>query len=115
MEKFLYFGSGDGADATTDAYFTNAANLRGADITGAAQTTLYFNPLKITDVATTDLTDSVVVTHTGMTGKNFLIALADAIGAVGSMKSNFIVVADADASTGVGNATAYDAAVTLAA
>jgi hypothetical protein len=52
MEKFLYFGSGDGADATTDAYFTNAANLRGADITGAAQTTLYFNPLKITDVAT---------------------------------------------------------------
>jgi hypothetical protein len=42
-----------------------------------------------------------------VTGKNFLIALADAIGAVGSMKSNFIVVADADASTGVGNATAY--------
>ena len=116
MEKFLYFGSGDDADATTDAYYTNAANLRGADITGAAETTLYFKPLKIGDaVATGDLNDKVVVTHTGMTGKNFLIALSDAIGAVGSMKSNFIVVADADAAAGVGNATAYDAAMTLAA
>ena len=116
MEKFLYFASGDGADATTDAYYTNAKNLRGADITGTAETTLYFKPLKIGDaVAASDVNDGIVVTHTGMTGKNFLIALSDAIGAVGSMKSNFIVVADADANTGVGNATAYDMAVTLAA
>ena len=116
MEKYLYFGSGDGADATTDAYFTAASNLRGADITGGAETTLYFKPLKIGDaVATGDLNDKVVVTHTGQTGKEFLQALTDNISASGSMKSAFIVVADADAATGVGTGTAWDAAMTLAA
>ena len=115
MEKFLYFGSGDGANATTETYFTNASNLRGADITGAAATTLYFKPLVIGDaVATGDLNDKVVVTHTGQTGKQFVEALAQHIGAVGSMHQNFIVVADADASTGIGIGTAWDAAVTLA-
>ena len=53
MEKYLYFGSGDGADATTETYFTAASNLRGADITGAAETTLYFKPLKIGDAVAT--------------------------------------------------------------
>ena len=117
MEKYLYFGSGDDADATTEAYYTNAANLRGADITGAAETTLYFKPLKIGDaVATGDLNDKVVVTHTGQTGKAFLTALTEAITASGPQYgAGFIVVADADAATGVGSGTAWDAAMTLAA
>tara|TARA_R100000315_G_C5088543_1_gene51013 strand:- start:52 stop:411 length:360 start_codon:yes stop_codon:yes gene_type:complete len=116
-EKFLYFGSGDGADATTEAYYTNATNLRGADITGAAATTLYFKPLVIGDaVAAGDLNDKVVVTHTGQTGKEFLTALTQAMTASGPQYSDgFIVVADADAATGVGSGTAWDAAVTLAA
>ena len=115
MEKFLYFADANGANATGESYFNNAKNLRGGDITAAAATTLYFKPLKVGDaLATSDLNDGVVVTHTGQTGKEFLTALADAIGAVGSMKSNFIVVADGNTSTGVGSGTAWSAATTLA-
>ena len=116
MEKFLYFADANGANATGESYFNNAKNLRGGDITAAAATTLYFKPLKIGDaVATSDVNDGVVVTHTGQTGKEFLTALAQAIGASGSMKENLIVVADGNTNTGIGSGTAWSAATTLAA
>ena len=120
MDKFLFFGSGDGGDAATDAACYPLSALRGMHPASATTTTMYFKPAKMADNhpdPTADLNDAVIVTHTGVLPKVFMKALTERINAH-PHSDYFIVVADADNGVGVGanaGVTAWDAAITIAA
>ena len=120
VDKFLFFGSGDGGDAATDAACYPLSALRGMHPASATTTTMYFKPAKMADNhpdPSADLNDAVVVTHTGVLPKVFMHALATRINA-NPHGDFFITVADADNATGVGGndgVTAWDAAITIAA
>ena len=60
MEKFLYFNTGGGSDATTESFTYPVSSLRGMDI-ATGDLLLYFTPMKITDVATSDVVDVVTL------------------------------------------------------
>ena len=120
VDKFLFFGSGDGGDAATDAACYPLSALRGMHPASTTTTTMYFKPAKMADNhpdPSADLNDAVVVTHTGVLPKVFMNALATRINA-NPHGDFFITVADADNATGVGandGVTAWDAAITIAA
>ena len=122
LEPMLFFGSGDGGDAATDAACYPLSALRGMHPASATTTTMYFKPAKMSDNhpdPSADLNDAVVVTHTGVLPRVFMQALAKAVNNPDkSARNGLIVVADADNATGVGanlGVTAWDAAITIAA
>ena len=118
MEKqvFLFFAEGGADDTAGDSAVYPASAFRGSDPASATTTTLYFKPQVIGDaVATGDLNDKVVATHTGVKHNVFMKALVQAIN---GSKDGWLVVADADNATGVGadyGVTAWDATITYAA
>jgi len=96
MEKFLYFAQGDGANATSEAVMYPSSAFRGADV-AASKVVLYFKPSAIGDaVATGDVNDKIELTITDGDQKAVLKAIAELVGATGSMKESFVVVADED-------------------
>ena len=118
MEKqvFLFFAEGGADDTGGDSAVYPASSFRGSDPASATTTTLYFKPQAIGDaVATGDLNDKVVATHTGVKHNVFMKALVQAIN---GSKDGWVVVADADNATGVGvdyGVPAWDATITYAA
>tara|TARA_R110001583_G_scaffold2212_1_gene16263 strand:+ start:1369 stop:1740 length:372 start_codon:yes stop_codon:yes gene_type:complete len=117
---FLYFNEGGDDDAAGDSAVYPASALKGSDPASATTTTLYFKPQVVGDaLATGDINDKVVVTHTGVKHSVFMRALAKAINnPAKTARDGFIVVADADGATGVGanvGVTAWDAEITYAA
>ena len=58
-DKFLFFASGDGMDAATDAVIYPLSSLRGISPASATTCKIYFSPAVITDVAAGDVTDFV--------------------------------------------------------
>ena len=97
MENYLYFGQGDGANATSEAVVYPASSFRGADVASAA-IALYFKPLKIGDaVAAGDVNDAVVLTITDGTQKAVIKVIMEHIaGATGVHQVPFVVIADED-------------------
>ena len=61
-DKFLFFATGDGMDAATDAVIYPLSSLRGISPASATTCKIYFSPAVITDVAAGDVTDFVTVT-----------------------------------------------------
>ena len=111
---FWYFDEGGTEDTAGDSATYPMSAFRGADPASATTTTMYFKPQVIGDaVATGDINDKVVVTHTGVATKVFMKAL---IQASNGSKDGFLVVADGD-NEGVGadyGVTAWDATITYA-
>tara|TARA_A100001515_G_scaffold60097_1_gene47394 strand:+ start:132 stop:479 length:348 start_codon:yes stop_codon:yes gene_type:complete len=97
MEKYLYFGQGDGANATSEAVVYPVSSFRGADVASSA-IKLYFKPMAIGDaVATGDVNDAVVLTITDGTQKAVLKVIMEHIaGATGPLQVPFVVIADED-------------------
>ena len=62
MEKYFYFSTGSDDNAEGDAVLYPVSSFRG--LTPASDTTcvMYFTPMKITDVATSDVNDAVTLT-----------------------------------------------------
>tara|TARA_R110001592_G_scaffold186915_1_gene431363 strand:+ start:298 stop:645 length:348 start_codon:yes stop_codon:yes gene_type:complete len=97
MENYLYFGQGDGANATSEAVVYPASSFRGADVASGA-IALYFKPLKLGDaVAAGDVNDAVVLTITDGTQKAVIKVIMEHIaGATGVHQVPFVVIADED-------------------
>ena len=97
MDKFLYFAENEGANATGEASLYPLSSLRGFDPASATTLALLFTPVAITDVATGDLVDKVVLTITSGTHKKVMQDICKAINAQGiGLGDGFIVIADED-------------------
>ena len=97
MEKFLYFNTGGDSDATTESFTYPVSSLRGMDI-ATGDLLLHFTPMKITDVATSDVVDVVTLDVTDTNQKAVMASICRAINATGPQYNDgFIVVFDKDA------------------
>ena len=79
MDKFLYFATGDGANATGEAVLMPLSSFKGADPVDATSLLLFFEPQQITDVATGDTVDQIDLTITSGTHKKVLQDICKAI------------------------------------
>ena len=111
MDKYLYFATGDGANATAEAVMMPLSSFQGADPIDATSLLLFFKPQQIGGaVATGDVVDQVDLTITSNTHKKVMNDIAPGIG----NKDGFIVVCDAD-NTVFASSDISDCAITLAA
>ena len=108
--KFLYFSSGDGVNATGEAAIYPVSAFRGADCAGADAIDLFFTPQQITTVATSDDTDTIRLTITSGKMSEVLEALANEI----AFGNNTVIKVDADNSVFF-NSDVTDCVITLAA
>lgn len=108
--KFLYFATGDGADATGEAAFYPVSAFRGADPASATTVTLFFTPQEISTVAAADDVDTVVLTVASGSIVTVLEALANEI----AFGNSTVIKVDADNSVFF-NSNVTDCAITLAA
>ena len=118
--KYWYFAEAGSDDTAGDSAVYPASSFRGSAPASATTSTLYFKPQVIGDaVASSDINDKVVVTHTGVKHSVFMKALVQATTATGPQYSDgWIVVADGDNNTGVGSSygiTAHSSTITYAA
>tara|TARA_R100001443_G_scaffold76348_1_gene83822 strand:- start:665 stop:1015 length:351 start_codon:yes stop_codon:yes gene_type:complete len=116
MDKYLYFATGDGANATAEAVMMPLSSFQGADPIDATSLLLFFKPQQIGGaVATGDVVDQVDLTITSNTHKKVMNDIVKAINAPGiGNKDGFIVVCDAD-NTVFASSDISDCAITLAA
>ena len=87
--KYLYFNSGGGADATTEALVFNAESFRGMD-TGSSIVRMYFDPVTVTTEANRALVDLTVAD--GKQG-DVMVAISEAIA---SMNAGILTIFDGD-------------------
>ena len=62
QDTYLFFATGDGIDASTDAAVYPLSHLRGIQPVSATSLNMVFTPVRITDVATGDVADVVQLT-----------------------------------------------------
>jgi len=91
-DKYLYFATGAGADATADAAMFPVSAFRGADSASATGVDLFFTPQGITTVATSDDVDTIRITVATGTIVTVLEALANEI----AFGNNTVIKVDAD-------------------
>ena len=107
-EKFLFFATGDGMDAATDAVVYPLSSFKGISPASATTCKIYFTPAVITDVAASDVTDFVTVTFAN---GRFKEVAKDFFGAINN-KFNIMVDDDNDEFFSI---HVSDCAITLAA
>ena len=108
MERFLFFQA-----AANDAAAYPASALRGIDTANGA-IHLYFTPQRITDVATSDSVDRVILAC-GTDEKLAVKAVIEAAMATGSMKEPMVTIADEVAGTYIGGGITACTSITYAA
>jgi len=109
-DKFLYFATGAGADATGEAAMYPVSAFRGADSASATGIDLFFTPQQITTVATADDTDTIRITVASGTIVTVLEALANEI----AFGNDTVIKVDADNSVFF-NSNVTDCTISLAA
>lgn len=111
MDKLMYFTTGDGGDATSELVAYPVSKFKGADIASATTLALFFDPLAISTVATSDVTDKIVLTVTSGKAKSVLTELVEFLR---HSTEDLLVVCDSDNSVFF-SADVTDCTVTLAA
>jgi len=107
--NYLYFNT-----ANNDSALYPASAFRGADQSGGTTIDLYFSPIKITDVAASDVADKIPLTITDGKEKEVLEALAALVNAPLAADAGFVVVGDDANGVYIENVTAVGA-ISLAA
>ena len=106
--KYIYFNSGGGADATTEALCFTAESFRGMD-TGSSLVSIYFEP--ITDRTEANHAKVQITVADGSQGE-VMIAIAEAIA---TMNAGILTIFDGDNSLALHSKSTAIAAATVSA
>ena len=98
-KKYFLFSTDISEDTEADAVIYPCERLKG--ISPASDTTciMYFEPLKITDVATSDVVDKVTLTYTSGSFREVIKTILDAV----NSSATLITIADSDNPTRIGS------------